>query len=81
MLLPGTTEGSLCPPFQMYSWTPYTLQSRWAQAYTPQGGLTYWYSAGQLGDEEALARPLPPLLERVRLALLNPQAKDPQSLA
>lgn len=53
--------------------TPHALE-RTDTVYTPQGGLT---SFGTLGDEQASARPLPPLPERARLAFLNPQAKDP----
>lgn len=60
--------------FQMCAWPPHTLQGRWAP-----GGLT---SCGaQLagwGAGETSAWSPPFLLERVRLALLNPQARGSQ---
>lgn len=83
MLLPETTEGGAFVLFlpDVYLATPHSTADG-PQAYKPQGGLT---SCGaQLaswGDGETSAWSLPHLLERIRLALPNPEAKGAQSLA
>ena len=82
VLLPETIEGGAFALFLpgVYLATPHSTADG-TQAFKPQGGLTSCTQLTSWGDGETSALSFPHLLERIRLALLNPQAKGAQSLA
>lgn len=72
-------EGRVPSPFQMWAWPSHTLQGRWATGLqSPRRPHCMWCSAGRLGSWRDLSLVSPSLPERVRLALLEPQARGSQ---